>query len=218
MAESKRTAGSKPGMNVDTKLVRELAEMLDETGLTEIEVEDGERKIRVSRGGGVATFAAPPQAVAAPAAARDAAKRQAGGRNARRRAREYAVQGLYQWLLSRADLGVVLAGLAESPGYEKCDTRHLAGLIGGVMHSHEELNQMLAPHLDRKLEHVSPVEHAILLVGAYEIRHHPEIPYRVVINEAIDLAKVFGGNDGFRFVNGILDRVATDSGVNQGRR
>ncbi|MEZ5739605.1 MAG: transcription antitermination factor NusB [Burkholderiaceae bacterium] len=148
----------------------------------------------------------------------DTGKRQAGGRNARRRAREYAVQGLYQWLLSRADLGVVLAGLAESPGYEKCDTRHLAGLIGGVMSTHEELNAMLAPHLDRKLEHVSPVEHAILLVGTYEMRHHPEIPYRVVINEAIDLAKVFGGNDGFRFVNGILDRVATDSGVNQGRR
>jgi N utilization substance protein B len=146
------------------------------------------------------------------------AKRVAGGRNARRRSREFAVQGLYQWLLSGSDLGVIQAGLVGSPGYGKCDTQHLADILAGVIRGEAELHSMLAPHLDRKLELVSPVERAILLIGAFELRDHPEIPYRVVINEAIDLAKVFGGTDGFRFVNGILDRVAVSCGVNQGRR
>lgn len=141
-----------------------------------------------------------------------------GARNARRRSREFALQGLYQWLLADTDIGVIQAGLMEAPGYSKCDAGHLEALIGGAIRRREELESMLRPHLDRDIALVSPVERAILMIGAYELRAHPEIPYRVVINEAIDLAKSYGGTDGFRFVNGVLDRVAADCGVAEGRR
>ncbi|MEZ5653602.1 MAG: transcription antitermination factor NusB [Burkholderiaceae bacterium] len=150
--------------------------------------------------------------------ARAAGGRAGGGRNARRRSREFALQGLYQWLVAQADLGVILAGLVEAPGYRKCDQAHLEGILGGVVRGREALEAMLTPHVDRPLAQVSPIERAILLIGAHELRAYPEIPYRVVINEAIDLAKAYGGTDGFKFVNGVLDRVAADCGVAQGRR
>ncbi|MEZ5661651.1 MAG: transcription antitermination factor NusB [Burkholderiaceae bacterium] len=150
--------------------------------------------------------------------ARGPGARAGGGRNARRRSREFALQGLYQWLLARAELGIILAGLADAPGYRKCDREHLEALLGGVIRGQEQLEAMIGPHLDRPIAQVSPIERAILMIGAQELRAHPEIPYRVVINEAIDLAKAYGGTDGFKFINGVLDRVAADCGVAQGRR
>lgn len=141
-----------------------------------------------------------------------------GARSARRRSREFALQGLYQWLLADADIGLIHAGLAEAPGYRKCDREHLDALLNGVIRGRALLDAMLAPHLDRDPAHLSPIEYAVLLIAAHELRAHPEIPYRVVINEAIDLAKAYGGTDGYKFVNGVLDRVAIDCGVNEGRR
>ncbi len=140
------------------------------------------------------------------------------GRNARRRAREFAVQGIYQWLVAGSDSGVIEANLTGSPGFERCDTEHFKALLHGIIGNYSLLHEKIEPHLDRKIELVSPVERSALLVGTYELLHHPEIPYRVVISESIDLTKVFGGTDGFRFVNGVLDKVATDCGVAQGRR
>ena len=142
----------------------------------------------------------------------------AGGRNARRRAREFAVQGIYQWLLARNDAGIVEAGLRESPGYDLADAQHLHGLLHGTIRSHESLLEALRPHIDRNPDHVSPVEMSILLLATYELREHIEIPWRVVVNEAIDLCKTYGGTDGHRFVNGVLQRVADDLGVASGRR
>ena len=134
--------------------------------------------------------------------------RTGGSRNARRRAREFALQGLYQWLLSNENAGVIEAHIAESPGFAHADREHFRGMLHGAIDEAESLREAFLPFIDRGLETLSPVEHAVLLLGAYEFRHHPEIPYRVVINEAVELAKTFGGTDGYKYVNGVLDRVA----------
>lgn len=134
--------------------------------------------------------------------------RTGGSRNARRRAREFALQGLYQWLLSNENAGVIEAHIAESPGFAHADREHFRGMLHGAIDEAESLREAFAPYIDRGIATLSPVEHAVLLLGAYEFRHHPEIPYRVVINEAVELAKTFGGTDGYKYVNGVLDRVA----------
>ena len=130
-------------------------------------------------------------------------------RSARRRSRELAVQGLYQWLVAREDAGAIEAHLAEAPEFGKADREHFSTLLHGAIRDLDTLHEALAPALDRTLAELSPVEHATLLVGVFELAQHPEIPYRVVINEAVELAKTFGGTDGFRYVNGVLDRVAS---------
>jgi len=131
-------------------------------------------------------------------------------RSARRRARELALQGLYQWLLSGEDAGVIDAHVREQEDFDKADAAHFDALLHGCIAGACELDAALARHVDRRTEDLSPVEHAALLVGAYELRHCIDIPYRVVINEAVELAKSFGGTDGHKYVNGVLDRVATD--------
>ncbi len=130
------------------------------------------------------------------------------GRSARRRSREFAVQGLYQWLVSREDAGAVEAHVTEAPEFAKADREHFQALLHGVIRAIDELHAAIEPHIDRRIAELSPVEHATLLLGAYELARHPEIPYRVVINEAVEVAKTFGGTDGYKYVNGVLDRVA----------
>lgn len=129
-------------------------------------------------------------------------------KSARRRSREFAVQGLYQWQLNAADATLIAADLATTRGFEHADEKHFRALLYGVIKHAGDLHAALAPCLDRTLKELSPVEHAILLVGAFELAHHPEIPYRVVINECVELAKTFGGTDGFKYVNGVLDKLA----------
>jgi len=130
------------------------------------------------------------------------------GRSARRRSRELAVQGLYQWLVSKEDAGAVEAHLTDAPGFDKADREHFQSLLHGVIGSLDELHAAIEPYIDRRIDELSPVEHATLLLGAFELARHPEIPYRVVINEAVEVAKTFGGTDGYKYVNGVLDRVA----------
>ncbi len=129
-------------------------------------------------------------------------------KKSRRKAREFAVQGLYQWKLSGGNADTILSQLREDKEYPKIDEAHLAVLLQGVTGGATELDAMIAPFLDRPVGELSPVEHAILLLAAYEMQHHPEIPYRVVINEAVELAKTYGGTDGHKFVNGVLDKLA----------
>lgn len=133
-------------------------------------------------------------------------------KSARRRSREYALQGLYQWLLSRdagADnAGAIDAHIRETPGFEKADAEHFDVLLQGTIRNAAEIRTTIAPHLDRPIGELSPVEHGVLLLATYELAHHLEIPYRVVINEAVEIAKSFGGTDGFKYVNGVLDHVA----------
>lgn len=139
-------------------------------------------------------------------------------RSARRRAREFALQGLYQWLLNREDLGVIEAHVSESPGFDKADRGHFSALLGGAIRHHDALRGRIEPFLDRPVAELSPVEHAALLVGAYELVHHVEIPYRVVINEAVELTKSFGGTEGYKYVNGVLDKLAAQVRQSEPRR
>lgn len=129
-------------------------------------------------------------------------------KKSRRKAREFGVQGLYQWKLTGGDADTILSQLREEKEYPKIDEEHLAALVRGVIGQAQELDVLIAPYLDRPAGDLSPVEHAILLLAAYEMKHHPEIPYRVIINEAVELAKTYGGTDGHKFVNGVLDKLA----------
>lgn len=143
------------------------------------------------------------------APARGERPRAGGSRNARRRAREFALQGVYEWLLSAENAGVIEAHIAESPGFDHADRDHFRGMLHGVIDEAEPLRAHFSGCIDRRIDVLSPVEHAVLLLATYEFVHHPEIPYRVVINEAVELARTFGGTDGHKYVNGVLDKVAT---------
>ena len=129
-------------------------------------------------------------------------------KSARRRSREFAMQGLYQWQVSAGDPAAIAADLMQTKGFADADEKHFCALLKGTTAQAPALREALGPCLDRPMAGLSPVEHAILLVGAYEMTYHVEIPYRVVINEAVELAKTFGGTDGYKFVNGVLDKLA----------
>jgi transcription antitermination protein NusB len=129
-------------------------------------------------------------------------------KSARRRSRELATQGLYQWLLSGAPGGEIDAQLRGAQGFDKADHEHLEALLHGVIREVEPLSADLTPCLDRPIDQLSPVERAVLLVAAFELKHHLDIPYRVVINEAVELTKTFGGADGYKYVNGVLDKLS----------
>jgi len=144
-----------------------------------------------------------------PAASKPAVKR-APAKSARRRSRENAVQALYQWLLTGEEPAVIDAHMREQAGFDKCDTKHFDALLNGCVHEAADLDAVLSRHVDRKTTELSPIEHAILMIGAYELKHCVDIPYRVAINEAVELAKSFGGTDGHKYVNGVLDRAAGD--------
>ena len=130
------------------------------------------------------------------------------GRTPRRRAREFAVQGLYQWLLMKDDPHAIPADVATLEGFDKSDREMFDRLWKGAVAERESIDALMTPYLDRAPSALSPIEHAILLLAAYELKAMIETPYRVVINEAIELAKSFGGIDGHKYVNGVLDKLA----------
>lgn len=147
---------------------------------------------------------APPPAKGKPAG------RPARPKSARRRSREIALQGLYEWLVSGADAGVIDAHMHEQDGFDKCDAAHFDALLHGAIDEAVAIDAVLARHVDRKTSQLSPIEHAVLMIGVYELTHCIEIPYKVAINEAVELAKSFGGTDGHKYVNGVLDKAAAD--------
>jgi N utilization substance protein B len=126
----------------------------------------------------------------------------------RRRARELVLQGLYQRDLAGNALDVVEADLAASPGYLRADQPYFGAMWAGIANDYDSLVAALTPHLDRAPAALSPIERAILVIGAWELLHRAEIPYKVVINEEVELAKSYGGTDGHRYVNGVLDKLA----------
>ncbi len=128
--------------------------------------------------------------------------------NPRRLARERAVQALYTWLVNPSTATEIKRDARIEEGFTKLDARLFDRLIDGVTGDADGLRALVGPLLDRPMTELSPVEHVILLLGALELSAHVETPYRVVINEAIDLAKTFGGTDGHRYINGVLDRLA----------
>jgi N utilization substance protein B len=124
-------------------------------------------------------------------------------RHARRQAREVALQALYAWQLSGGD---PLEEARSNEDYEK--TEFLEELVRGVRDRAPELEKIIAPHLDREFRRLSPVERAILYIGAYELAEHPRTPFKVVLNEAVELGKSFGASEGYRFINGVLEKIA----------
>ena len=150
-----------------------------------------------------------PPADAKPARA-PAAARKPSARSSRRRSREFALQGLYQWLVSGEEAKVIDAHIREQDDFDKCDSAHFDALLHGCITEASGLDVVLARHVDRRTNLLSPVEHGVLLIGAYELTHCLEVPYRVVINECVEVAKSFGGTDGHKYVNGVLDKAAGD--------
>ena len=129
-------------------------------------------------------------------------------RTPRHRAREFALQGLYQWLLNKEDPGAIDAHIREAHGFDKADAAHFDALLHGTIKQADALRAGISPLIDRPIDQLSPIEHAALLIGAYELSMHIDIPYKVVINEAVELTKSFGGIDGHKYVNGVLDKFA----------
>jgi len=126
-------------------------------------------------------------------------------KSARRQSREVALQSLYAWQLSGGD---VVEEMKGNEGWERSDQKLAEAIVRGVRESEDGLRALIAPHLDRPFERLSPVERAILYIGAFELRAHPETPFKVVINEAVELGKSFGAAEGHRFVNGVLEKIA----------
>jgi N utilization substance protein B len=126
----------------------------------------------------------------------------------RHRSREFALQGLYQWLLSATDPAAIRAQLAHSGGFAKCDDVFFETLWQGVSSDFDGLLAALSPYLNRPPHELSPIEKAVLVIAAWELLRSPEVPYRVVIDEAVELAKAYGGTDGYKFVNAVLDKLA----------
>jgi N utilization substance protein B len=129
-------------------------------------------------------------------------------RTPRHRAREFALQGLYQWLLNNEPASTVVGNIRTAHGFDKADAEYFTELLHGAIAQSVELRELIAPTVDRPVAELSPIEHAVLLMGAWELKNKIEIPYRVVINEAVELTKSFGGIDGHKYVNGVLDRLA----------
>lgn len=151
----------------------------------------------------------PAAAAAAPHDAVRAAPR-VKPKSARRRSRELALQGLYEWLISGTEAAVIDAHMHEQEGFGQCDAEHFHALLHGCIAEASMIDEVLAKHVDRKTTQLSPIEHGVLMIGVHELMHCLAIPYKVAINEAVEIAKSFGGTDGHKYVNGVLDKCAAD--------
>lgn len=137
--------------------------------------------------------------------------KETNSKSARRRSRELVVQGLYQWIVTgEGGRGAADAFIRETPDFHKADETYYTQLFSGVVNQVDVLREAITPFIDRTLAELSPVEHGVLLVAAYELKNEPSVPYKVVINEAVEITKNFGGTDGFKYVNGVLDKLAGD--------
>jgi transcription antitermination protein NusB len=130
--------------------------------------------------------------------------RKAADKSARTRAREFALQALYQHLVGRNAASDIDSFTRDLSGFHKSDSAHYDALLHGCVEQAEALDNLIGPLLDRPMAEVSPIEHGVLWIGAYEFQHCPDVPLRVVINECVELAKSFGGTDGHKYVNGVL--------------
>ena len=137
------------------------------------------------------------------------------GKSSRTRAREFAVQALYQFLVGRNDQASVDEFTRNLVGFNKCDQAFFNTLLTGCIAHQTALLALITPALDRKLAEVSPIELSVLLIGAFELAHLSEIPWKVVINEEVELAKEFGGSDGHKYVNGVLNRMARETRIDE---
>lgn len=134
--------------------------------------------------------------------------RKAGSKTDRSRAREFALQGLYQSLVGGNALDDVDAFTRDLAGFHKADSAHFDALLRGCVQNSETLDAAITPLLDRPINEISPIERAVMWIGVYEFQHCLDVPWRVVLNECIELAKEFGGTDGHKYVNAVLNGLA----------
>jgi transcription antitermination protein NusB len=134
--------------------------------------------------------------------------RKASAKSARSRAREFALQALYQFQVGGNEASAIDAFTRDLAGFHKADALHYDALLHGCIKESSELDALIVPLLDRKLQEISPIEHGIMWIGAYEFQHCLDVPWRVVLNECIELAKEFGGTDGHKYVNAVLNGLA----------
>ena len=134
--------------------------------------------------------------------------RKASAKSARSRAREFALQALYQYQVGGNEAQAVDAFTRDLAGFHKADALHYDALLHGCVKEAAELDALILPLLDRKMQQISPIEHGIMWIGAYEFQHCLDVPWRVVLNECIELAKEFGGTDGHKYVNAVLNGLA----------
>lgn len=134
--------------------------------------------------------------------------RKAASKSNRSRAREFALQALYQHLVGGNDATAIDAFTRDLAGFHKADSVHYDALLHGCIAGADQLDALIVPLLDRKLAEISPIERAVMWMGAYEFQHCLDVPWRVVLNEYIELAKDFGGTDGYKYINGVLGGLA----------
>ncbi len=127
---------------------------------------------------------------------------------ARRKARHYAMQALYQWDMAGSNLSKIEAEFIADNDMTHVDTEYFRDILRGVPNNLSELDEMLMPCLSREMEEVTPVEKAILRLAAFELAHRIDVPYKVVINESVELSKKFGATESHKFINGALDKLA----------
>ncbi len=137
-----------------------------------------------------------------------AAYKKASDKSARTRAREFALQALYQHLVGRNEAEDIDLFTRDLTGFHKADSAHYDALLHGCIAEADALDALVTPLLDRSLAEISPIERGVLWIGAYEFKHCLDVPWRVVINECIELAKSFGGTDGHKYINGVLNQLA----------
>ena len=120
------------------------------------------------------------------------------------------MQALYQWQIGGQDPEDILGQFVEDEEHARADADYFSKLVLGVTVQQTELDELIAQHIDRSLDQLDPVEHAVLYVGLYELSHRPDVPFRVVINEAVQISKRFGAEDGHKYVYAVLDRAARE--------
>lgn len=147
---------------------------------------------------------------------RPAKPRQAKPGKSRRKSRELVLKAIYRRFLNGdGELRQMISDLADDEDFERADQAYFQELLQGVMENVAALDQRLSEFLDRSTVELSPIEHGILCIAAYELIHDMSIPYRVVINEGVELAKSYGGTDGYKYVNGVLDKLAAATRPNE---
>ena len=134
--------------------------------------------------------------------------RKAGSKSDRSRSREFALQGLYQHLIGKNAVDDIDAFTRDLAGFSKSDPAHFKALLHGCIEQADALDALIIPLLDRKLAEISPIERSVMWMGTYEFQHCPDVPWRVVLNEYIELAKEFGATDGHKYVNAVLNGIA----------
>jgi transcription antitermination protein NusB len=145
--------------------------------------------------------------IKAPSAKKNTGKK--NGQN-RRKSRELVLKAVYRGMLNQSELSAVYRDMTEDPDYAKADEAYFKQLLEAVGVHVTELDEKMAKFIDREVAELSPIEHAILRISACELMFDMSIPYRVVINEGVELAKIYGGIDGHKYINGVLDKLATD--------